>query len=119
MNYHEYWTEINSLADSIACEAMQDNDSDIDAARDDIWDSRLHETIDGHQWVIYYSYNLDVIAHSDNDDYMVDNFGSEALEHSLKEGGLDGLHMAIAFWCMYADVADKIEDALTEYEVAA
>ena len=119
MNYHEYWTEVSSLADSIACEAMQDNENDIDAARDEIFDSRLHETIDNHQWVIYFSYNLDIIKHSDNEDYYSDNFGGDCLAESLKTGGLDMLHCHIAFWALYADVCEKIEDALTEYEVAA
>lgn len=116
MNNQEYWAEVSSLANSITCEAMSDNDDDREAAEKDIFDSRLHETIDGHQWVIYYSYNLDVIKHSDNEDYYVDNFGSESLEHSLKEGGLDTLHCHIAFWALYADVADRISDALDEYE---
>lgn len=116
MNYHEYWKEVSDLADSIACEAMRDNDNDIDAARADILDSRLHETIDSHEWVIYYSYNLDVIKYSDNEDYYSDNFGTECLAESLETGGLDMLHCHIAFWALYYDVYDKLEDALTEYE---
>ena len=119
ISYHEYWKEIADLADSIACEAMADNDNDRDAAEEDIFDSRLHETIDGHQWVIYYSYNLDVIQHSDNADYYSDNFGADSLAASLKEGGLDALHCHIAFWCMYADVCERISDALDEYAEAA
>ena len=119
ITYNEYWTEISELADSMACEAMQANDNDIDAARDDIFDSRLHETVDSHQWIIYYAYSLDVIDHSDNEDYYNDNFGGEALAASLNEGGLNTLHCHIAFWCMYADICDKIDDSLTSYEKAA
>lgn len=119
MNYQEYWTEVRELADSIACEAMQDNDNDRDAAMDDIYDSRLHETIDGHQWIIYYSYNLDVIKHSDNEDYYSDNFGCDSLAASLEQGGLDTLHCHIAFWALYADVSDRIEMALDAYEIEA
>ena len=115
MNYQEYWQEINNLANSIACEAMQDNDNNLDAAREDIFDSRLHETVDGHQWIIYYGYNLDVIGHSDNEDYYNDNFGAECLASSLERGGLSMLHCHIAFWAMYADICDKIEDALETY----
>ena len=119
ITYQEYWKEVNELADSIACEAMADNDNDREAAEEDIFDFRLHETIDGHQWVIYYSYNPDVIQHSDNDEYYLDNFGSEALERSLKEGGLSTLHCHIAFWALYADVSDRIEAALITYEQEA
>ena len=119
MNSQEYWKEVKDIADIIVCEAMQDNDNDREAAEEDINDSRLHETIDGHQWIIYYSYNLDVIKYSDNEDYYSDNFGGEALASSLEEGGLDTLHCHIAFWALYADVQDMINTVLDEYEVAA
>jgi len=118
MNNQEYWNEVNAIADIIACESMQECDNDREAAEELINDSRLHETIDGHQWVIYYSYNLDVIKHSDNADYYADNFGAESLASSL-ESGLDTLHCHIAFWALYADVQELISDKLDQYEVAA
>ena len=108
----EYETEIQSIADNMAAEALADNDNDIDAARDDIFDSRLHETINGHRWVIYNAYNADVMRHSDNEDYYIDNFGAEDAGAVLKERGLSGLHNVIVFWCMYADVSELIADAL-------
>lgn len=118
-----YWNEINSLAESIASEAMADNNNDRQDAEDDINDSRLHETIDEHQWIIYNAYNLDVLKYSDNEDYYIDNFGAEDAGHTLKERGIDGLHTAMLFWAMYADVQnlisdklDKIEEAVTEKE---
>ncbi len=116
MKQHEYWNEVNELADTIACEAMQETDNNRDEAQEIIDNVRLHETIDGHQWIIYYGYNLDVIKHSDNEDCYSDNFGSDALVSSLEEGGMDTLHCHIAFWAMYADVQDRIQDALDEYE---
>ena len=114
MTHNEYWAEIADIAQTIASEALSDNDGDIDAARDDIFDLRLHETIDGHQWVIYYAYHLDVLKHTDNAEYMVDNFGGESVENAVKDGGVDGLHTAMAFWAMYADVSERIEGALEE-----
>ena len=113
---NEYWTEIKSIADNLVLESMGDNDNDRPAAEEDIYDSRLHETIDGHQWVIYYGYNLDVIKHSDNEDYYDQNFGAESLAASLEQGGLNTLHCHIAFWCMYADVQGYLSDAFDEYE---
>ena len=113
---YEYWTEIDELAGSLASEAMDDCENDRDAAEEQIFDYQLHETVDSHQWVIYYSYNLDVIKHSDNEDYYADNFGAEALAHRLDEGGLDLLHCHIAFWCLYGDVSEKISAALDTYE---
>ena len=120
MNSAEYREEIEGIAANIACEAVQtarnddqylEQDEVKEAAEELINDSMLHETIDGHEWIIYNGYNLDVIKHRDNDDYMADNFGGDALAESLKSG-LSTLHCNIAFWCMYADVQECIDNAL-------
>ena len=116
LTYNEYWTEIASIAETLVSEAMDDCDNDRESAEEQINDYRLHETIDSHQWVIYYGYNLDVIKQSDNEDYYSDNFGAESLAASLEQGGLDTLHCHIAFWCMYADVQDKLNSAFDDYE---
>lgn len=112
----DYWREVESIAECIASESMADNDNDRSAAEDEINDSRLHETIDGHQWVIYYGYSLDVIKYSDNADYYVDHFGAEALVASIEQGGIDTLHCHMAFWALYADVQDRLTDALDQCE---
>ena len=119
MNYQEYLDEVNDIADIIASESMDECGNDRDQAEQLINDSRLHETIDGHQWVIYYAYNLDVIKHSDNAEYMSDNFGGDALSACIDAGGVDSLHTAMAFWALYADVQELIDDKLTGYEAAA
>lgn len=108
----KYWIEVEGIASILAEEALDQADDDKEAAQEYIFDSALHETIDGHQWIIYNYYNLQVIGHSDNEDYYDQNFGAEALAASLAEGGLSTLHCHIAFWALYADVSDKIEDAL-------
>ena len=117
ITYSEYWTEVKDTAENIISEVLNDNFTDetvdVDQVREVIYDTALHEAIDGHQWVIYYSYNLDVIKHSDNEDYMVNNFGGESLEDSLKQG-LDTLHCHIAFWALYADVSDQINDVIDQ-----
>ena len=100
----QYIEEIQSIDDNMVSEAINDR--------------TLHETIDGHQWVIYNAYNSDVMRHSDNPDYYPDNFGNDDASHVLKERGLDGLHNVIAFWCMYADVQDRLSDAFDAYEEA-
>lgn len=112
ISHTEYWKELEALAGSIAEEAMSECDNDLDDAQEMINDRLLHETIDGHQWVIYYAYNLAVLQHSDNTDYMIDNLGTESAGEVLAEKGLSGLHTALAFWALYADVQDKLEDAL-------
>ena len=112
----QYWNEIQSLAVSIAEDAMSYCDNNREEAEELINDSLLHETIDGHQWIIYYAYNLDVYQYSDNSDYYIDNFGGDDATYVLKEKGLDGLHQALAFWALYADVQDKIGEALDGVE---
>jgi len=106
----EYNKEIRSIAADLVSEAMAEHENDHEAAEEEIHDSRLHETIDGHQWVIYYSYNLDVIKHSNNADYMADNFGFEGYDD------LNTLYCNVAFWCMYADVQDELENAFDWFE---
>jgi hypothetical protein len=110
----DYWSEISSIAESLATDAVNACDGDKDDALDKINDYMLHETVDGHQWVIYNAYNADVMRHSDNEDYYIDNFGTDDAGHVLKESGLSGLHNVIAFWCMYADVQDRLDDALDD-----
>ena len=112
----QYWNEVQSMAVSIAEDAMSYCDNNREDAEELINDSLLHETIDGHQWIIYYAYNLDVYQYSDNSEYYIDNFGSDDAAYVLKEKGLDGLHQALAFWALYADVQDKISEALDGVE---
>lgn len=112
----QYVTEINSIAADLVQRAMDENDNDREQAEEAINDRMLHEDIDGHQWVIYYAYNMPVIQYSDNAEYMVDNFGGEAVEAAVKDGGMSGLHTAVAFWAMYADVQDRLDQAFDEFQ---
>ena len=119
----QYYEEIRSIADNLAAEALADNEWDRSKAENDINDSRLHETIDGHQWVIYTAYNLDVIRHSDSSDAYVDNFGGDDAGKVLKDRGISGLHAVMAYCAMEQDVqnvlSDALDDALEEHEQAA
>ena len=115
MNYQDYYSEVNAIAEALVSEAMAEYDNDAEQAMDNINDSRLHETIDGHQWIIYYNYNLSIIKHSSNDDYMIDNLGLDSAGEALKNGGLSGLHQAIAYWALYADVYELLQDKMDDY----
>lgn len=112
----QYWKEINDLAVTIAEDAMEQCNNRREEAEELINDSLLFETIGGHKWFIYYDYMLDVYQYSDNSDYYIDNFGGDDAAYVLKEKGLDGLHQALAFWALYADVQDKISEALDGVE---
>ena len=112
----QYWIEVEDLAAQIAQDAMSQCDNSRDEAEELINDSLLFETIGAHQWVIYNAYNLELLQYSDNSDRYVDEFGTEDAAIVLKERGLDGLHQSLAFWALYADVQEKIEEALDEVE---
>lgn len=117
ITYQEYRKEINELAESVVSEAIdlirydgdEPNESEVE---DCVNDTLLFETIDGHQWVIYYAYNDDVLNHSDNEDYMSFNFGDDMLGSILSESGFDTLKMQMAFWAMYADVQELIGEEI-------
>lgn len=103
---------IYRLNEAIDCKQVEDKEGLEELLNDSI----LHETIDGSEYIIYNCYHLPIIQFSDNEDYYIDNFGSESLEHSLKEGGLSGLHCAIAFYALYADVSERMYEILNDYE---
>lgn len=115
---YEYYQQIKAIASELVDEAFSEyHDVDnIEDAEELINDSLLHETIDGHQWVIYNGYNVDVMRYSDNEDYYIDNFGAEDAGTILQDRGLSGLHNVIAYWCMYADVQEQLDSAFDEYE---
>ena len=119
MNHSEYYEEINALSLSIIEQAMEQAE-DKEEAEEMINDYLIHENVESHEFVIYYAKAFEVLGISSNDEYMIDNLGEESAVEALKSGGLSGLHSALAFWAMYADVQEVIYDLLEEaYEEAA
>lgn len=114
---YEYTTEIKELAESIVETAYNEYDevTDQESAEELINDTLLHETIDGHQWVIYCAYNDDVLKYSDNDEAYQDCYGNEDLGALVAEKGIDGVKPMMAFFAMYQDVQDQLNDALVAY----
>lgn len=110
-----YNEEIRSIADELVKEAMEQCDNDREDAEEAINDRMLHETIDGHQWVIYTAYNMDVLRHSDSSDAYTDNFGTEDAGSVLKERGIDGLHAVMAYCAMEQDVRNQLDAAFEDY----
>lgn len=112
ITYNVYYKEVQSIAKELVLEALEQCDNDSEQALELINDSLLHEWIDGHEWVIYNCYHLPIIQHSSNADYMEDNLGADYAVSELKEKGLSGLHCALAYWAMYADIQDILEDTM-------
>lgn len=115
----QYYTECENTASLVveqAIEAIQCDNEEVteESINDKIFDYVLHENIDSHEYVIYNYYHLPILQISPNEDYMIENIGSDCLEYELKNNGLSGLHCALAFWAFYADVSEYLEDEINE-----
>ena len=87
----EYWSEIQSLVDELRREAKAHDMNRDDAKR---W---LHETLDGHGFVIYTGKAMLVLLHSDNDAAYFDVNGSV-------DGWTSIPWNTLAYYAMEADV---------------
>lgn len=96
----QYYDEVKSIAKELR-NAIADGEAQYDY---------LHELVDGHQWVIYSAYNLEILLVSRNDEYMLTELGEESAVSALKDGGLSQLHMQLAYWALYADVLEAYEE---------
>jgi hypothetical protein len=52
---------------------------------------------------------LQVLQHSDNAEYMLENLGEDGAIYELREGGLSRLYAALTYWALYGDISDKID----------
>lgn len=102
MNAHEYWTEITTIVEQVKADTLAQGFT-LDGDAEEYADRYLSETVDGHEYCIYYSKALEVLQHSDNQDAMLDTVGAESAAQALRDGGLGGLHCAMAFWAVLAD----------------
>lgn len=91
MESHEYWDEIESLAQQVTKEARE--------YKRDVHEV-LHEMIDGHGWVIYCRFPPFVLAYSPNDSAMWE----EGLEGGITSH--DEYMTRAAYCAMIADVRE-------------
>lgn len=89
----QYWREVTSLAKQIAKEAKAE-DRDITDV--------LHETIDGHQWVIYTWAYPWVLMHSRSEDALFDQMGP------TEATGYSQIMQLMTFYALYQDVAEEL-----------
>lgn len=109
-----YNEEIEGLASNIAEELLEEYET-REEAEDYVYD-RIHETIDGHQWVIYYAYNNDVLKYSDNDEAYKDVYDNESLGAIVSEQGVDSLGTVMAYFAMSQDVSEAMDKAFDDLE---
>lgn len=111
----EYIKEIEDLATCLVDDAAMVHaalEITRESVFDSIMDSLLHETIDCHQWIIYYAYNDDVLRYTSNVDAYEDVYDNESLGELVKEKGFDDAKMMMAYYAMYNDVLEQLEPAL-------
>lgn len=119
ITFSEYRKEIEELATCLvddAIDALEYDKEEItrESVEDIIMDSLLHETIDGHQWVIYYAYNDEVLTHTEFPEAYQDVYSNEDLGQLVAEKGFDSAKMVMAFYAMYNDVLSQIDWAIGE-----
>jgi hypothetical protein len=107
----EYWSEVKAIQKNLLDEYKQEG---ADTDPNEWVNDRMHETIDGHQWIIYTYYNTQVLTHSKNDDAYFEEFGP------LEATGFSDAVAKMAYAALYADVMDDFDLAPFEkaYEKA-
>jgi hypothetical protein len=98
MTRTEYQNEIASIVEDIKDEIRENGGSMQD---------RVHESCNGHRWVIYTAYNYDVLANSNNAECGV-NDGLVDANEAIKEGGLSKLTAQLACCAMMQDVSEEL-----------
>jgi hypothetical protein len=72
---------------------------------------RVCEVVDGHNWIISYSYNLSVLACSSNPNAAFDDFGL-MVGHEDYQTLIQGL----AYWAMTTDLRDELHNMQSNNE---
>ena len=98
----EYRQEIRDLAAEVMRETRSGDHGTGEQAREWLLEW-VPETLDGHAFVIYTAQAQAVLAISENDSAMVDNYGSDGL---VTDGGLNW--SAMAYCAMEADLMDYL-----------
>ena len=92
--YREYWETVKRYAESALDTTEYSEDTDVD--------DRVHEMVDGSEWVIMYWRNLKVLEHTRNFDAFdeVGCAGFDSLQKVITQG---------AYFAMVADVQEQIQ----------
>jgi hypothetical protein len=111
MTETEYRAEIRSLAEEAITEARSGDHGIGERCREWLLEW-VHETLDGHQFVIYTAQAQAVVAISDNDGAYVENYGADGL---VKDGSLNW--SALAYAAMEADLMDYLSRCVDDFDV--
>ena len=100
ITYKEYNEEIKRLAGAIQAEVNEYGGDLYDLA---------DQSVDGHQWVIYYAYNSDVVDASPNADAWEDVYSREDIGALVVDRGMKGALAAQAFFAMLTDLMIELK----------
>lgn len=92
-----YWADIKSYGEDL-------KDRFKAGEIDDMYDA-VHETVDGSQWIIYYSRNLEVLNNTRHED----NIEDQGMELDTSKGWRN-IITQVAYWAMVGDVEDELAD---------
>ena len=101
----EYFAEVTALAEAVHNVGREGSDYDDTCDPGDV----LHELIDGHEWIIYTHYNLQVLRHSLNESALFDEMGPQTWDD------MRTMTAQLAWWALLTDVRDTI-GRLPEHE---
>jgi ribosomal protein L29 len=113
MDTHEDTDELQQAIADKKTEIAETIDALTVDSLDDVYD-KVHEQVDGHEWVIYYGKAWDVAHLMSSDDAACREFEDLGCLESGKS--LDDLICQFAYCALRANVADEIESALEEYK---
>jgi hypothetical protein len=100
ITYKEYNEEIKRLADEIQAEVNEHGGDLYDLA---------HQAVDGHQWVVYYTHNNDLVYISDNADAWEDVYSREDIGALVVDRGIYGAQSVQAFFAMLTDLMIELK----------
>lgn len=103
LSYQEYREEVRRIAED-AIEEANEYGQDVHDV--------VHETVDGHQWIIYYAYNDSVLAHSENADAWEDCYAAEDIGQLVVDRGMDGARTVQAYFALHDDVTNEVHAQL-------
>lgn len=104
--YREYMESVETIAESIWDEIEHDPDSDD---RSD----RIHESVDGSQWIAYTGRARAVLVHSESID-AIDDAGDE-----IPSSDAIRAITVIAFYAMRQDVEDALQRLIDDHDPEA
>lgn len=103
ITYQEYREEVCRIAQDVIEEASEYGQDVHDV---------VHETVDGHQWIIYYAYNEDVLKHADNPDAWEDCYNNEGIGQVVVDQGMQGARAVQAYFALSRDVNEQVDEQL-------